>query len=498
MNLADYTACDGTALAALITTGEVSAAEVHDAAYRSITAVDPELNAVAGSVLAEPLHHDSAGPFAGVPFALKDLVCHAAGLEQESGSELCRGHVPDYDTDLMTRWRAAGLAVMCRTTTPEFGLSCSTESRISGITRNPFDTSRTPGGSSGGSAALVAAGALPWAHANDAAGSIRIPAALCGLVGLKPTRGRIAVGPDSDDPLFGLSTEFAITRTVRDSAALLDAVAGPALGDRYAVAAPDSSFAAALANPTGTLRVGFSTTAPFGGPVDTAHQRAVENTATELARMGHHVEEIPVNFDPDEFVEMSARFWSASIADTVATMVGGNGGPVATPSWMFTAGRNQGEVGHRLQATTHAFVAYGSTLRWRDISEARSWQNRLTRSVAHQFQRFDLHLTPTVARTAWPVGTPDPNRDHLRPVQWLHTLFELVPFTPLYNVTGQPAINLPAGSHDGLPVGVQLAAAPGCEALLLSIAAQFEQLRPWASVRPHLHVLESATSKEGV
>src|SRR5690625_2273496 len=228
----EYAALDGTALAALIKDRQVSVQEVRDVAQQSVELVNPALNAVVGDVLEPNSEYPKTAPFAGVPFALKDTVCHAAGLAQENGSLLSAGVVTTSDSDLMRRWNSAGLQTIYRTTTPEFGLSCTTESRATGITRNPWNLEMSPGGSSGGSTALVAAGALPMAHANDAAGSNRTPAALCGLVGLKPSRGLIPPGPGSDEPLFGMTSEFAVTRTVRDTAALLDAVAGSEPGDR--------------------------------------------------------------------------------------------------------------------------------------------------------------------------------------------------------------------------------------------------------------------------
>ncbi|MYU22605.1 amidase [Streptomyces sp. SID8352] len=481
MRPSEYASLDGTALAALLRAGEVTAEEVRRAARSCIVRVDTELNATVGGVLADPPAHDPGGPFAGVPFAVKDLVCHAEGLPQQSGSLLCADTVADHDTHLMRRWRAAGLVTLCRTTTPEFGLSCSTESRATGITRNPFRLDATPGGSSGGSAALVAAGALPWAHANDAAGSIRIPAALCGLVGLKPTRGRIPSGPDADDPLFGLSAEFALTRTVRDSAALLDAVAGWEPGERYQLPAPGLPYSRAVRRDPPRLRIAFTSTPPLTARVDTAHRRAVEETAAVLEALGHEVTETPLALDPDEFVENSARLWSASVADTV-------GG--------FARDRSTYETDRLLEPVTRVFAAQGRTQRWSDVSAARGWQNRLTRAVARQFRSFDLHLTPTVARTAWPVGLLGLDQHVERPAQWLARLFEFVPFTPLHNVTGQPAISVPAGFDDGLPVGVQLAAHPGREDLLLSVAAQLERAAGAPAPRPTVHAAPPAASPQ--
>ncbi|MEV6135369.1 amidase family protein [Nocardia sp. NPDC051990] len=315
MDIADYTSRDATELAALISTGQVSAAEVHRAAAAALDQVDPQLGAIAGERFDHPLDYHESGPFCGVPFAIKDLITHAAGIPQRNGSRLFGpGIAYPYDNHLMTRFRRAGLATMAVTTSPELGFNATTEAVAYGRpTRNPWDPERSPGGSSGGSAALVAAGALPFAHANDGGGSIRIPAAACGLVGLKPSRGRITAGPDHADPLLGLGIEFAVTRTVRDCAALFDAVHGSEPGDKYLFPAPNRPCADLITQELPPLRIAFSTTAldPSRG-IDPECVHAVRAVADRLAAMGHHVEESTPTIDAAAFDGQTSMHGAAS------------------------------------------------------------------------------------------------------------------------------------------------------------------------------------------
>src|SRR5437660_1104162 len=256
MHFSEYSEYDAVGLAQLIKSGQVSAQEVQQVARQAILAVNPNLNALVGGLFEEALPSSTSGPFAGVPFAIKDLALHAAGVKIGMGSRLAgEGIVFPHDTNMMARFKQAGLVTLGRTATPEFGFNATTEPLSNGPTRNPWNPSRSTGGSSGGSAALVAARAIPLAHATDGAGSIRIPAAWCGLVGLKTTRGRTPQGPDADERLSGLGVEFALTRTVRDAAALLDAVNGPGLGDKYFAPPPQRPYAEEVGTPPGRVRI---------------------------------------------------------------------------------------------------------------------------------------------------------------------------------------------------------------------------------------------------
>lgn len=475
MDVSEYVEQDAVGLADLIRHGEVSAAEVGAAAAAAIDAVEPALNALVLDRFAEPLAYDASGPLAGVPFAIKDLVAHAAGVPQKAGSRLLGAGVPyPYDTDLVARFRGAGLAIVGVTATPEFGFNAATEPVATGPVANPWDVTRSPGGSSGGSAALVAARALPAAHANDGGGSIRIPAALCGLVGLKPSRGRTTVGPDYSDPLMGLGIEFAVTRTVRDCAALLDAVHGSSAGDRYLLPEPDVSFSTYAA--TGTagrrLRVAVTADRADGGVVDAACRSAVEATARLLEEAGHVVEPGAPEVSLDEFDDANFKVWCSFLADGVhgaAAALGVVPGP------------------QTLEATTLACAEYGASLTALDLYAVERTMNATTRSVARFFADVDVLVTPTTAFPNWPTGHLNADDDTLGARGWYDKIFDRAPFTALYNATGQPAISLPLGtSAEVWPVGVQLVARYGDEGLLLALAADLERAAPWIARRPQV------------
>jgi amidase len=473
MNLSDYIEYDAIGLAQLISCGQVSAHEVQQAARQAIEAVNPALNALVGELFDEPLPYVASGPFAGVPFAIKDLVLHARGVPTRLGSRLAGQGVPfPFDTDLMTRFKQAGLATLGRTSCPEFGFNASTEPLSNGPTVNPWDTSRSSGGSSGGPAALVAARALPVAHANDGAGSIRIPSAWCGLVGLKPTRGRTPVSPDYDELVSGLAIEFAVTRTVRDAAALLDAVNGPGIGDRYEIASPDRPYAEEVGTPPGQLRIALTSRAWSGVPVEQEHVQAVESVGRELLSLGHRVEEASPPLDWEAFIASQLPLWTASLADSavgLAAVLGVELGPAV------------------LEAVTLSCVEQGRRTTALDLLAAQRKGNFINRAVGAFFRDYDVLVTPTVATLPPPLGYLNQNDPTLDPRGWFDKVFAVVPFTPLFNATGQPALSLPlAQSSAGLPIGIQCVARYGDEATLFRLAAQLEQALPWASRRPQV------------
>ncbi|MFM9272331.1 amidase [Pseudarthrobacter sp. NKDBFgelt] len=463
---------DATELRFHISGGNVNAQQVQALARDAIEKVNPFINATVGPVLSEVPYYLADGPFGGVPFALKDLGSPMKGLRSECGSRLASGWTAPHDSHLAGRWRAAGLAVLARTTTPEFGANVTTEPLTTGATRNPWDLSRTPGGSSGGSAALVAAGALPMAHANDAAGSIRIPAALCGLVGLKPSRGRVPVGPDVDEPMNGLTSEFAITRTVRDTAALLDAVHGGVRGDRYRLDRRPIPFADRinLDNPI-AFRIGIETPATFDTTTDPLCLAEVERVAQELQNLGHVVEPVGPALGSEEILDLNLRFWCASISETVFEF-----GDLPLH-----------ELKDRLERSTIALAREGRELSWRQIAEARAWQNQMTRRTAAAYRDFDFILTPTVSRPAWKLGELNANAEVDSARSWLARVLAFAPHTSTSNITGRPAISLPTGMAGRLPLGVQFSAHQGEEGDLLHLAAQIEQALPWADRRPDVH-----------
>lgn len=471
MDITEYRDLDATALAALVRRGEVSAAEVATTAQAAIRSVQPEINALVGELFEAPLAHAADGPLGGVPFALKDLITHAEGVPQRAGSRLLGDGVPfPYDNALMARFRRAGLAALGLTATPEFGFNAATESVANGPTRNPWDTSRSPGGSSGGSAALVAARAVPVAHANDGGGSIRIPAGNCGLVGLKPTRGRTTVGPDYADPLLGLGIEFVVTRTVRDTAAVLDAVHGSEPGERYALPAPASSFTEAAARAPRRLRIALSTTAPDGTPVDPACVAAAEQTGRVLADLGHEVVEAAPTYDTDAFHDANFRAWSSFLADAAHGLSAALGVPLSRDV---------------LEATTLACAEYGAALTALDLYAVDRTFNAVTRSFGAFALQHDVWLTPTTAQPNTAIGYLDADDPDLDARGWYDKIFRFAPFTALSNVTGAPAISIPGPpSPEGWPVGVQLVGAHLGEETLLALAGQLEQAQPWADRRP--------------
>jgi len=317
----EYAAHDATGLRGLLESGEVSGDELEAAARECIALVDPGL-AAAVEVLEVSPPSNRAGPLAGIPFGVKDLGSTVQGVRQGMGTHESLGFEAGEDSALGRRWRDAGLRIVCRTTTAEFGTSVATESRHRPPTRNPWDLGRTAGGSSGGSAALVASGALPWAHSNDAAGSIRIPASFCGLVGLKPTRGRVSVGPADDEWPHGLSGEFAITRSVRDTALLLDVAAGAEPGDLFVLPTPPAGFAASLAEPRERLRIGVTTRSQGGDPVDAEVAEQLHRTATLLEDLGHTVVEQDLDVDQELLERMTITLLAGSIAETVRLVTG--------------------------------------------------------------------------------------------------------------------------------------------------------------------------------
>jgi amidase len=471
MKLTEYIEHDGLGLAALIRAGEVTDHEVLDCARRMLEALNPEINAVI-ETYPEPLTGtDKAdAPFRGIPFLIKDLVVHAAGQRVEMGSRLASGLRFPHDTDLMARFRAAGLRTLGRSTSPEFGYCATTETVVNGPTRNPWDTTRMAGGSSGGSAAAVAAGIVPVAHANDGGGSIRIPASCCGLVGLKPTRGRTPIGPDAAEGLNGLGIEFAVTRTVRDSAALLDAVQGAGVGDPYIITPPRKSYASEILKPPKRLRIALMTRTWAGAAFDPAVSAGLNNTAKLCEELGHRVSEATPVLDWEHFLRTSMVYWTANLPVWIDHIAAATGRPVDHTT---------------LEATTLACYHHGKSLKATDLLLAMEATNVITRSTAAFFQKYDLLLSPTLPGPPLPLGSLNSNDSSLGAEGWTRKVFLFTPLTPLFNMTGQPAISLPlARTAHGLPLGMQFAARFGEEATLLRLAAQLEQARPWPKVAP--------------
>ncbi len=476
MRADEYAACDATALAKLVRDGDVTADEVYATALEAIRAVDRQLNAVANGPWERPLAYTPDGPFGGVPFALKDLGAHPAGVPVKSGTRLSGdGVVFDVESYLVGRFREAGLATAAMTTAPEFGFNPNTEAlAYGGSTRNPWNLDHSAGGSSGGSAALVAAGGVPAAHAGDGGGSIRIPAAWTGLVGLKPSRGRTSDGPEAQDRLLGLGCEFAVTRTMRDTAALLDAVAGSMPGDPFILREPARPYVQELGADPGKLRIGITTDSWCSGPVDPETAAAVEAVGQELERLGHHVERATPRFDWDEFAVGMTTLVCGFLTDSIAAIAAQSGlrpGP------------------ETLERTTIALYEHGLALTAAELAQAMQSLNTVTRTVGGFFTEWDLLLTPTTNVPAVPLGgTLDSNDPAFDAEGWVRHIFTACGFTAWFNWSGTPAISLPLGTTaGGLPIGVQLAAPMCGEATLIRVGSQLEQALPWADRRPAVY-----------
>jgi len=474
MNLNEYAEHDGIGLAHLVASGEVHAKELAALAIEAIQQVNPAINAVIEHWT--PTATTGSGPLAGVPFLIKDLAITAAGRRNELGSRLAQGLVAESDSTLMQRFNAAGLITLGRTTTPEMAFSTETDSVLQGPTRNPWNSQLSAGGSSGGAGAAIAAGIVPIAHATDAAGSIRVPAAFNGLVGLKPTRGRSSHGPLMDEVFAGLGVQLGLSRTVRDSAALMDVVQGCAPGDPYYTAAPAEGFLAQVGRDPGRLRIGLLDTPWNGASVDPEISDATARVARELESLGHQVETVraPLGLSWEAFVEANAHIWCASLVRWIDHLATATRRPVD---------RNT------LEPATLACYAYGQQSRGTDFAAALEVRNSVARQVAAWFESIDILLTPTLPQLPQAIATYNRGAETLDGLQWTARVFEHSPFTPVFNVAGTPAISLPLGmSRDGLPIGVQLVACFGAEDRLLRLAAQLEQALPWRHLRPRIRV----------
>ena len=472
---------DATGLAELVRGGEVHPTELVDAAIARIEKLDPELNAVIHprfeAARAEASGPLPDGPFRGVPFLLKDIFGYSAGDPHHEGMRFLRdaGWRTASDSHVVARFRAAGLVFVGRTNVPELGLIPTTEPAAYGPTRNPWDPTRSPGGSSGGSAAAVAAGMVPAAHGTDGGGSIRIPASACGLVGLKPSRGRISLGPDAYYAGM-LNVQGALCRTVRDTAGLLDVAAGEMPGDPAVAPPPLRPFAAEVGAEPGRLRVGLLTAVPGG--LATTHPdcvAAAEETARLLESLGHTVEvDHPRALEDAEWGGRFITLWSAAAAFNLE-------------DWGRRVGRRV--KAEDVEPLTWALAEMGRAIPTPQALAAQAWLMDNARQVVEWWAGgFDLLLTPTLADLPTPLGHFDSPPDN--PLGTLLRSSSFCPHTPPFNVTGQPAISLPlAESAGGLPVGVQLVAAYGREDVLLRVSAQLEEARPWAQRRPAIHAL---------
>jgi amidase len=467
----DVAFLDATGQAELVALGKLSAGELVAAAIARIERLNPQLNAVIHERFERACTeapHATAGPFAGVPFLVKDAVCHTAGDPFHVGMRALKdAHwIEPADTWLAERFRAAGFVFVGKTNTPELASSITTEPLAYGATHNPWDISRSPGGSSGGSAAAVAAGMVPVAHGNDMGGSIRFPAGSCGIVGLKPTRARTTLGPDFGEYWGPLTHEFVLTRSVRDTAAVLDAVAGMAPGDPYTAPPPVRRYIDEIGAAPGRLRIGFRTATPEGQPSGSDSVAAVAATARMLTDLGHDVE-------PAEITALDAGYNGGFLS----AMVAGIARDVAR--WSARLGR---DITSELEPMNQLFAHMGAQVSAVDyfagLEEMHAWARRL----AAWWTDHDLLVVPTSPEPPVSLGELAPTNTD--PSVASH-MGRLASFTAPFDATGQPAISLPLHwNADGLPIGVQVVAAYGREDLLLRVAAQLEEALPWADRRP--------------
>jgi len=465
---------DATAQAELVRKKEVKPIELVEAVIELIEKINPKINAIVTKMYdearvaakAEP----KATPFAGVPFLLKDLLAAYKGVPTSSGSKYLKDFKPDQDSELVSRYKRAGLIIVGKTNTPEFGILPTTEPELFGAARNPWNTEYTTGGSSGGSAAAVAAGIVPMAHANDGGGSIRIPASCCGLFGLKPTRARNPLGPNFGDIYSGMVVEHAVTRTVRDSALLLDATSGGMLGDPYCVPAPARPFIEEVGADTGKLRIAFFAKAPLGTPIHEDCVAAVEDAANLLTDLGHEVVNDAPSIDGGMMWKSFMAIWAAGATWTIQNM-------------NHALGRMPAEG--ELEPLTYALDEIGKKVSASDYLISVQYLQTLTRQIAEFMKDYDLLLTPTLGSPPLKLGSfaPAPG-DAMAGMQ---VAMEFVPFTPICNTTGQPAMSVPLyWNAAGLPIGTHFIGRYGDEATLYRLASQLEQARPWANRRPNV------------
>ena len=489
----DYDKYDGLGLAELVRNKQVTPVELVEEAVARIDRYNPSLNAIVHKMYGQALETANSdlpeGPFQGVPFLLKDLMAFYKGEPLTNSSRFFRDYVPDFDSELVSRYKDAGLIVIGKTNTPEFGMAFVTEPQLHGAAYNPWDLSRTTGGSSGGSAAAVAAHIVPIAHGSDGGGSIRIPSSCCGVFGLKPTRGRNPLGPYYGDAWRGFACEHVLTRSVRDSAAMLDATAGPDTGAPYWCEPPVDTFLSEVSKEPGELRIAFTAQPFFSDSVDAECIYGLESTVKLCEDLGHHVEEA--------FPELDYK----SIAQAFVTVVCSE-----TRAAIEQAEHELNRKASYKDFENETWVAglLGKKCRASDLSKALNLIQTAGREVGRFFETYDILLTPTNAAPPLPIGVSVVTGFQRIALKVLGRLnagglisllggipvfaeqaFVFAAYTPLFNATGQPAMSVPLHwTDDGLPVGMQFAGRYGDEATLFRLAGQLEKARPWADRVP--------------
>ncbi|AOY89274.1 amidase [Marinobacter salinus] len=497
MKQSEYLRYDATALADLIQRGDVTSREVCEAAVERATSVNGTLNAICYPQFSEALAQEfpKQSEFAGVPLLLKDLAQEQAGHPCTYGSRGLTKNVAPRNSEFVRRASEGGLVFLGRTATPEFGLKAVTESELWGPSRNPWNTELTPGGSSGGSGAAVAAGIVPMAGANDGGGSIRIPAAYCGLFGIKPSRGRISSGPFMGEAWTGASTDHVVTRTVRDSARMLDVLSGPACGDPFQIGAPGGKYSELMQQAPGTLKIGVFTSSPYDTDVAPECVAAVESTARILENLGHKVEYARPEFDGMALARCYLGLYFGEVS-----------------ALMAKAKEQFGARDEDFELDTRLIGMLGNTMPLPDYVRRRQQWNDFARALGAFFERYDLYLCPTTGQLPARIGELDTPAHlkmmakimlTLRAGKLVHRTGQVdqmvieslarTPFTQLANLTGTPAMSVPMHwTASGLPVGVQFGAGHGREERLLQLAAQLEEANPWFGQYEHLDKITDA------
>jgi len=492
-NFKEYDQYDAVGIADLVSRKEVSPTEICEAAVEKINQINPKINAVVTPMfdLGRENASDSSiqGPLKGVPFLLKDLLAAYAGVTMTSGSKAYRGFIPTEDCELVTRFKKSGLNILGKTNCPEFGLLGVTEPELHGATRNPWNLDHTPGGSSGGSAAAVASGMVPIASAGDGGGSIRIPAACCGLFGLKPTRGRNPTGPDHGEIWQGAVVEHVISRSVRDSAVVLDATHGPEIGAPYVIPLPAESYTSVISEDPKPLKIAYTRDSPLKTEVSPECAKAVEETAQLLEKLGHQVEEAQPEIDGRSMAMSYLTMYFGEMAADLAEL--------------------QDVLGRKAKTSDVEMLTWTLGLLGRTYSAGhfvksmRLW-GKLGRIMGRFHEKYDLYLTPTMAFPPAKIGELQPTVAEQLTLKLVNTFglggllkasgltekmavdsLTRTPFTFLANLTGQPAMSVPlAWTEDSLPIGLQFIGRFGDEKTLFQLAAQLEREKPWFDKRP--------------
>lgn len=494
MKIEEYLGYDGLGLAELVKKKEVSAEELLQTAIQRAEQVNPSINAIINPLydLGKKMAAETTeGDFQGVPFLLKDLGAPLAGYPMSHGSQMLRYYVPSEDGTLVKRFKQTGVVIFGKTNTPEFGLMGTTEPKYFGPSRNPWNTDHITGGSSGGSAAAIAAGITPIASAGDGGGSIRIPAACCGLFGIKPSRGRVSLGPDRSEDWDGAVVEHILSRSVRDSAVMLDRVCGPAPGDPYFLPNPDIPYAEIIQQDPKPLRIAYDVKSPLENPVHPECVKAVEDLVKKLEAMGHHVEEAAPAIDGRDVAKAYLTIYLGQVGAQIKR---------------FKAMYGKRAVREGLEEATRIFGVLGNALPATDYVEQKYQWNLFGRIMGNFHETYDLYITPVLAEPPSRVGSLLPSPMEEFGLRWVEKLragrlllksgvveklsiesLEKTPFTQLGNLTGQPGMSLPLHwSADGLPIGVQVMSAIGREDLLFSLAGQVERAYPWFNKLPDM------------